>query len=176
MSKKIIPTNLIEQREFKSSSSNNIYIAKLYENCVSCDCPAGGRKTLCKHIKSILFDNLEKIQDEMFKKNILKALEVSNSDVSNEYKRQVYSKIYYVDEDIAKKAHINSIYFDINIEKINEASKIRVENFKTTITNLKHKLKLGLDEGYINIDEYNQGCNILKTSINSISKIDFEDL
>ena len=45
---KIIPGNIIEQKNVKSSSSENIYTVTLYDNCVSCTCPAGGRKTFSK--------------------------------------------------------------------------------------------------------------------------------
>lgn len=108
---KIIPGEIIAKEEIKSSSSNNVYEVILYDNCISCNCPAGGKKNLCKHMVSVLHNNIEKIQNYTdFYNSIVLALTMKNDKNKNpdEYKK-VLESIIFVDRKIAEKAHDNSM-------------------------------------------------------------------
>ena len=108
---KLEPHNVIKREEIKSSSSDNIYEVTLYDNCISCTCPAGGKKSLCKHMIKVLHDNIEILQKEypIFYKKISEALEMKNDKYKDidEYK-EVLEDIIYVNKAIAEKAHDNS--------------------------------------------------------------------
>ena len=92
---KIIPENLIISEEIKSSSSDNIYTVNIYNNCVSCNCPAGGKKQICKHIISTVFNNTDKIKNEApeFFEVLLNVFEIKNSkEVPQEQKKELYEQ------------------------------------------------------------------------------------
>ena len=60
--KKIVPGNILVQETVKSSSSDNVYTVTLYDNCISCNCPAGIHNSFCKHAESVLKKNIELIK------------------------------------------------------------------------------------------------------------------
>ena len=60
---------VILSKEIKSSSSDNIYTVTLYKDKISCTCPAGGKKTLCKHMTSVLNENIDMIKTWDLKKD-----------------------------------------------------------------------------------------------------------
>lgn len=103
---KIIPGEILAQEEIKSSSSDNIYTVTLYDNCVSCNCPAGGRKTLCKHALSVLSKNTELIKNvngEFYNKiDVLFQLKKLGN--KEDYKK-LSEEILFVDKQIAQQAH-----------------------------------------------------------------------
>lgn len=107
---KIIPGNIIEQKNVKSSSSENIYTVTLYDNCVSCTCPAGGRKTFCKHMMKIIHANLKqlKTKNKNFAEKIEKLLLLKNDKNTEKTQlKQIYEEVIYVNKAIAEKAHYN---------------------------------------------------------------------
>lgn len=109
---KLTPNTLIKKEEIKSSSSDNIYEVNLYDNCISCNCPAGGKKSLCKHMVKVLHDNIEILQQKNpdFYNNIQRALTMKNDKYKNpEEFKKVLESIIFVDRKIAEKSHDNSI-------------------------------------------------------------------
>jgi len=60
---KLEPQKLITKKTIKSKTSDNIYTVWVFDNCVACTCPAGGKRQLCKHIIEIVHENLEQIKE-----------------------------------------------------------------------------------------------------------------
>ncbi len=111
---KIIPGEILAQEEIKSSSSNNIYIATIYDNCISCTCPAGGRKTLCKHLISVIHNNLELIKQKNinFYNELITLLETKNDRIHDiEAFKSLSNKLIYSNKDIAQASFKNSAHF-----------------------------------------------------------------
>ena len=105
---KLIHGKIIAQEEIKSSSSDNVYEVTLYDNCISCTCPAGGKKCLCKHMVKVLHDNIEILQKEypIFYKKISEALEMKKQ---LETKQKNYFYKILVDKN-TKKQELNEFY------------------------------------------------------------------
>lgn len=107
---KIIPGAILFQDEVKSSSSDSIYQVTVYDNCVSCTCPAGGRKTLCKHILSVLTKNLELIKEKApeFYNKIDVLFQLKKLNHKEDYKK-LSEEILYINRKIAEQAHDNAV-------------------------------------------------------------------
>ena len=109
---KIIPGGILAQEEVKSSSSDNIYTVILFENCIACTCPAGGRKTFCKHMIEIVYNHLEKIKETNidFYNDLALLLEMKNDRYHDvDAFKELSSNLIYSDKEIALEAHLNSI-------------------------------------------------------------------
>lgn len=121
--KKIIPGNLLLNETIKSKTSNNIYEIFFFDNCVACTCPAGGRRTLCKHIIQVFHDNFELIKEQapvLFEK-LLKTIEIKNNkSISKDEKNEAYMEIIYSNKEISEKSHLNTI-------EIEESDKREIE-------------------------------------------------
>ena len=104
-------SEVLDAIETPSSSSSNVYTTVLFKDCISCNCPAGGRKSFCKHMVSIVHKNLELIKSVNidFYNRLQTILEMKNN-INKD--KQVYIKllneIIYVDRDIARQAFIHS--------------------------------------------------------------------
>lgn len=132
---KIIPGEKIAEETVKSSSSDNVYTVTLYDNCISCTCPAGGRKTLCKHMVGIIHHNLEvlKNKNSAFHKDICYLLEMKNDknhDVATF--KNLSSMLIFSDKNIAQQSFFNSTPF-VN-EKIKKNDSVK--NIKNDIDNI----------------------------------------
>lgn len=108
---KIIPGEILAQETVKSSSSDNVYTVTLYDNCISCNCPAGGRKTFCKHMVAIVHKNLELIRETNtdFYNNLALLLEMKNDKNHNinEFK-ELSVKLICSNKTIANQAYHNA--------------------------------------------------------------------
>lgn len=94
-----------------SSSSNNVYTTILFNDCMSCNCPAGGRRSFCKHLVSIVHKNLELIKatNMDFYKNLGLALEMKNNPEKDlPTYTELLKKIIYVNKDTARQAFIHA--------------------------------------------------------------------
>ena len=60
----IIERNIILQDKIQSSSSDSIYIVTVYNNGISCTCPAGSHHTYCKHMQTVVNKNFDLIKDK----------------------------------------------------------------------------------------------------------------
>ena len=102
---------ILDVIDTKSSSSDNLYTTVLFEDRISCNCPAGGRKCFCKHMVSIIHKNLELIKtiNIDFYNDLIKALEMKN-DVNKDLEQyiELLRKLIYVNKDIANDAFIHS--------------------------------------------------------------------
>lgn len=107
---KVIPGQLLAQEEVKSSSSNNVYIITLYDNCISCNCPAGGRKTLCKHAISVLTKNLELLRSANieFYNKIDVLLQLKKNGNKEDYKK-LSEEVIFVNKETAEQAHNKAV-------------------------------------------------------------------
>ena len=109
---KITPGQIIAQEEVKSSSSDNVYMVILFDNCIVCTCPAGGRKTFCKHMLEVVYKNLELIKhtNKQFYDDLALLLEMKNDKYHDVAAfKELSSKLIYSDKEIALEAHLNSI-------------------------------------------------------------------
>ena len=129
----ITPSKIIATEDIKSSSSNNVYTVTLYDNCISCNCPAGGRKSFCKHMVSMLHKNIEVIEKEnsSFFENVIQLLELKNDrnhDIE-EYK-DLCNKVIFVNKNIAEKAHDNAtVLNDKSSTEVTHIVKLIEQNF-----------------------------------------------
>ena len=104
-------SEILDAIETPSSSSSNVYTTVLFDDCISCNCPAGGRKSFCKHMVAIIHKNLELIKSMNinFYNDLITALEMKNNPNKN---LQAYVKllnqIIYVNKDIALQAFIHA--------------------------------------------------------------------
>ncbi|MCQ2789095.1 MAG: hypothetical protein MJ229_01830 [bacterium] len=175
---KLVPKEIIEQREFKSSSSNNIYITTLYSNCVSCTCPAGGKKQMCKHIKKIVFDNIEKIKtiNPEFYDLLQTVLEACNSKIlTQEEKREIYSKIVSVDKGVAEAAYLNSILNEIkNFDALYAWSENKALKFIESIDKKINQHKEWLKQGFIDEDTYIECVKKIMYAVKIIYEHDYD--
>ena len=53
------PSNIILEKQIKSKTSDNVYTVVIFDNAIACTCPAGGKKQICKHMVSVVHENLE---------------------------------------------------------------------------------------------------------------------
>ena len=109
---KIIPGEILAQEEIKSSSSDNVYTVILFENCIACTCPAGGRKTFCKHMVEVVYNYLEQIKETNinFYNDLILLLEMKNDKYHDiEVFKELSHKLIHSDKEIAREAHLNSL-------------------------------------------------------------------
>lgn len=137
---KLEPGILLIKQEIKSSSSDNVYEVNLYDNCISCNCPAGGKKSLCKHMVKVIHDNVELLQDkypEFY--NVLSDVLIMKNDKNKDVDKykSLLEGIIYVNRKIAEKAHDNSKVLDKHPERT-ESIRFRVTEEE------KHFLKAAL--------------------------------
>lgn len=127
MNNKIVPRNILAQEEVKSSSSDNTYIVTIFDNCISCTCPAGGRKTFCKHMLTIVHQNLEQIEkvNLEFYKDLILLLEMKN-DKNQDYEafKELSAKLIHSDKGIAQQAALNSVAYSENRKNKNNFAEI----------------------------------------------------
>ena len=171
----ITPGQIIEQREFKSSSSNNIYTTILYDNCFACTCPAGGRRMHCKHVEKLITDNMDLLLNKFpeFAEQICK---IFSKETDKEQRKILYKELSYSNKEIAAAAHSNTYNSDMNIKELCQQADARVQRFKITLSNTKQQLQAALNLKVISEDDYNIVVTALKKSIKDISSIDFEEL
>lgn len=106
------PGNLIIEKKVKSKTSNNEYLILIYDNCLVCTCPAGGKRQLCKHLISTIYENLEILQQNYpdYTNDLLNLIEIKqNKNLSREEKQIEYAKFIYSNKEIATAAHLNSV-------------------------------------------------------------------
>lgn len=165
----LVPGSVIEKREFKSSSSNNIYTTILYDNCVSCNCPAGGRKSHCKHVEKLVADNLNLLLNEYpdFAAILCK---IFSKSTDKETKKELYKTISYTNKDISAQAHTKMLALDVNFDKIDVESQARANKFIQTTINIKKSLSQALEMSIISENDYQLGLNSLKNSISLINQ------
>lgn len=171
----IIPGQIIEQREFKSSSSNNVYTTILYDNCFACTCPAGGRRMHCKHVEKLITDNMDLLLNKFpeFAERICK---IFSKETDKEQRKILYKELSYSNKEIAAAAHSNTYNSDMNIKELCQQAEARVERFKITLSNTKQQLQAALNLKVISEEDYNIVVTALKKSIKDISSINFEEL
>ena len=165
----LVPGSVIEKREFKSSSSNNIYTTILYDNCVCCNCPAGGRKSHCKHVEKLVVENLNLLLDEYpdFAAILCK---IFSKLTDKETKKELYKTISYTNKDISAQAHTKMLALDVNFDKIDVESQARANKFIQTTINIKKSLRQALEMSIISEIQYQLGLNSLKNSISLINQ------
>ena len=130
---KIIPGEILAQEEVKSSSSDNVYTVILYDNCISCTCPAGGRKTFCKHMNNIVHKNSEAIKNTNFYNDLALFLELKNNKEKNfELLKEFQNRIIYSNKEVANEAFLNSAFFKEERNKKNDIA----ENIANDIDNI----------------------------------------
>ena len=120
---KLIPGKILAQEEVNSSSSNNVYIVILFDNCIVCTCPAGGRKTFCKHMVEVVYKNLELIKhtNKQFYDDLALLLEMKNDRYHDvDAFKELSSNLIYSDKDIAQQSAINSSAFKEEKKEIND--------------------------------------------------------
>lgn len=141
---KIIPGKIICKRKIQSSTYPGIiYTTSIYENCVSCTCPAGGNKMLCKHVIKVVYDNFELIKREYphFVKELIEYIEVKNDPNTSVQKLKKYaSKLVYVDKLIKEESYKNSEKYE-KYKEIEENS--ITELYRNTDEDTKKGLKYG---------------------------------
>lgn len=119
MDQKLIPENLILQKQIESTSSDNVYDVLFFANCVACTCPAGGRKQLCKHIINTFEENFESIKEKApnLSKKLNELIEIKNDKhidpkEKKELIKELISKIIYLDATISGIATKNLQHID----------------------------------------------------------------
>ena len=126
------PKNLIVHETIKSKTSNNEYDVYIFDNCIACTCPAGGKKQLCKHLISTVHKNFELIKQTSpdFCKQLGSLIELKqNKNVSQEEKLKEYAKFIYSNKDIAAAAHKNQQeIIDSDIRELNELGELLLNN------------------------------------------------
>lgn len=110
------PGKLIIKENIKSKTSNNEYEVYIFDNCIACTCPAGGKKQLCKHLISVIHKNLELIQKTApeFSAQLLALIEL---------------KIMYSNKDIAASSHKNTQEIkDSDIRELQEVGQLIINS------------------------------------------------
>ena len=123
--KKLIPNEIIKQFEVKSARTENRYIVTFYDNCVSCTCPAGGKKQLCKHVQKMFFNNLEYFKENapIIYNNLIVAFEAKNNkELNRTQKLEEYAKVVYVNKDIAEEAWSNAYAYEPEYTEITNSA------------------------------------------------------
>lgn len=146
---KLTPKNLIAQEDIKSSSSDNIYTVTLYDNCVSCTCPAGGHKTFCKHMIKIIHANFEhlKTKNKTFAEKIENLLLLKNDKNTDKMQlKQIYEEVIYVNKAIAEKAHENDYKVESTPERtVKFSARVTPDEKDFLRTALANYRKYGID-------------------------------
>ena len=106
-----IPGEILAQEEVKSSSSDNTYLVTLFDNCISCTCPAGNKKEYCEHMQDLIYKNWQVLKDtnEYFynKSFVLKDSLYGHNGKYGEYLLLADELIYIADEYTSEQAHIS---------------------------------------------------------------------
>lgn len=126
------PESLIVHENIKSKTSNNEYDVFIFENCIACTCPAGGKKQLCKHLISTIHKNLEIINSAApdFCMQLVDLIELKqNKNISQEEKLQEYAKYIYVNKEISTLAykHTQEIA-ESDVQELEELAELFREN------------------------------------------------
>lgn len=103
--------NVILSEEIKSSSSNNVYTVTVYQNQISCTCPAGGSKTLCKHMIEVIKKHSEELKQQTpeFLSEITNLIDAKkNKTKTKEEIKELSAKLIFVNRAISEKAHDNA--------------------------------------------------------------------
>ena len=122
---KLEPEELLFEEQIKSSSSDAIYTVKIYHNCLSCNCPAGSKKTLCKHMIKVLQSHQKEIEEQatFLWGEITQLLVIkSQPNYSKEKLKEMASKVIFVNKEIAETGHDNAV--KIKLSTRNEFTKI----------------------------------------------------
>ncbi|MDD3149205.1 MAG: hypothetical protein PHV68_00065 [Candidatus Gastranaerophilales bacterium] len=107
MTEKLTPNNLLVSQKVKSKTSNNEYEVYIFDSCVVCTCPAGGKKQLCKHLISLIHNNFELLKEKApnFLPKLIQAIEVKNSkEIPYKDKFKEYAKVMYLNKDIVDES------------------------------------------------------------------------
>lgn len=108
---KIEPGQFVLEEQVKSSSSDSVYTVRIYENCMSCNCPAGSKKTLCKHMLSVVKNNESTITEnaQILKSGISQILALKSMPrYSKEELKKLSANFIYVNKEIAEAGHENA--------------------------------------------------------------------
>lgn len=128
LSDKLEPETLITHKTVQSKSSNNEYEVFIFNNCVACTCPAGGKKQLCKHLIAAIHENLELINRQApdFCKQLVDLIELKqNKDIPQTKKLEEYAKVIYANKEITAASYQNTIGIEeSDIEELEELAKI----------------------------------------------------
>ena len=128
------PSNIILETQIKSKTSDNVYTVVIFDNAIACTCPAGGKKQICKHMVSVVHENLEYIKEKApaFFDALMNAIQVKfdKNILSREEKMKEYAKVVYLDKNIA------SISVE-NIKGIEISDKKELEQFKAIAKNCR---------------------------------------
>ena len=171
----LVPGSVIEKREFKSSSSNNIYTTILYDNCFACTCPAGGRRVHCKHVEKLIHDNMNLLL-EKYPEFAEKVCKIFSTETDKEQRKFLFKELSYSNKEIVAIAYNNTSNLDLDINKLCKNAEARAEKFKLTISNTKRKLLEALKSNLISETDYNIAKKALNASITTISNIKFDEL
>lgn len=171
----ITPGQIIEQREFKSSSSNNVYTTILFDNCFACTCPAGGRRMHCKHVERLVHDNMNILLNK-FPEFAEQVCKIFSKETDKEQRKILYKDLSYSNKEIAAAAHSNTHSLHINIKELCKQAEARTQRFKITLSNAKQQLQAALNLNIISEEDYNVAINVLKKNIKDISNINIDDI
>lgn len=127
-----VPRNLIVHETVKSKTSNNEYDVFIFDNCITCTCPAGGKKQLCKHLISTIHKNLELINNVNpgFCKQLVNLIELKqNKNIPQNEKLEEYAKFIFVNKEISTLAHKHTQEIrDSDIRELEELAELFQEN------------------------------------------------
>lgn len=127
-SDKLEPGTLLLHKTIQSKSSNNEYEVFIFNNCVACTCPAGGKKQLCKHLIAAIHENLELINQQApeFCKQLVNLIELKqNKDIPQAKKLEEYAKVIYSNKEITAASYQNTIGIEeSDIEELEELAEI----------------------------------------------------
>lgn len=127
-------SDVICSEDVKSSSSPNIYKVTVYNGKISCTCPAGGKRTFCKHMLSIIKKNedLIKTKNSEFYEKLKKLIMLKGNryDSQDEYK-QLMNELIFVNKAISEKAFDNQL--------VCEETKLLKKELKIDIRNIVNK-------------------------------------
>lgn len=126
------PGNLIIHETVRSKTSNNEYDVLIFDNCIACTCPAGGKKQLCKHLISVIHKNFELISNTApdFCNQLGYIIELKqNKDIPKAEKLKEYAKVMFVDKEISAIAHQNTKGIkESDIRELEELSELFYSN------------------------------------------------
>ena len=108
-------SDVIIAEDVKSSSSNNVYKVTIYKDKISCTCPAGGKKTFCKHMLNTINKNVDLIKNNniSFYEQLQSLIELKQNHKGREEQfKKLSADLIFVNSSIAKTAHDNQIEFE----------------------------------------------------------------
>jgi len=103
--------HILIQKQVKSLSSENIYNVTICNNCVMCDCPAGGKKILCKHIIEVFNENADIIKEKspVFYNDMLQLISIKKDKNHNsDDLKKISDKLILTNKYIAQKSAENT--------------------------------------------------------------------